>query len=351
MGSAPSVQITTNPADSTRKRSSLSELSRKRKNEARSKGLWSIEDFVMEGMTQGQHRVETLASFLSTQKSRERFLAFLKFEFDDPPEQVLSFFSEIKSAVKVDEFEGTESAAATDPAVEAHNALILVMAMQAFTKFLSSPHYLAWRAEENAGTNAVTAEVAAIDILHDHRVLSTKASDQISFAHRAFQVLERQEINALVDAGSWLSVLISAAESLPIPFSLSTASSKRPGFPLIYVNPPFEALTGYTRDEIIGQNCRFLQGPETEPESVTKLTEALRGADKVKTRISNRRKDGSVFVNHLNMKPVFDQYGEYRYVIGLQFLVSPDDAVIADDERTNDRMLRCLPDQIFEEED
>ena len=91
-----------------------------------------------------------------------------------------------------------------------------------------------------------------------------------------------------------------------------------PDNPIVYVNPAFEALTGYTRHEVLGRNCRFLQGPMTEEADVARLREAIRTRTKVSVDLLNHRKDGSPFWNRLLVTPVFGEGGELRYFFASQ---------------------------------
>lgn len=95
-----------------------------------------------------------------------------------------------------------------------------------------------------------------------------------------------------------------------------------PDNPIVYVNEAFTDLTGYTLDEIVGQNCRFLQGPETTRESVDTVREILvdRRVDTVE--IVNYRKDGSRFLNALQLGPINDEAGNLAYFFGSQLDVS-----------------------------
>ena len=90
------------------------------------------------------------------------------------------------------------------------------------------------------------------------------------------------------------------------------------GFPLTYVNSAFERLTGYSAGECVGRNCRFLQGPGTDPATVAELSEALRTGQESRTVLLNYRADGSPFYNELRMAPVLDDAGRVVQVIGVQ---------------------------------
>ena len=92
--------------------------------------------------------------------------------------------------------------------------------------------------------------------------------------------------------------------------------------PIIFVNRAFERMTGYTRDELIGTNCRFLQGAETDREVVSELRLAIQEQREFSTEIINYRKDGSSFWNALFVSPVFNRSGELVYFFGSQLDVS-----------------------------
>lgn len=87
---------------------------------------------------------------------------------------------------------------------------------------------------------------------------------------------------------------------------------------LIYVNPAFERLTGYKSEEILYQDCRFLQGDDTEQESIKIIRRAIDGSEPVRTVLKNYRKDGSVFWNELSVTPYFDEMDDLTYYIGIQ---------------------------------
>ena len=70
---------------------------------------------------------------------------------------------------------------------------------------------------------------------------------------------------------------------------------KHPDNAIVFVNEAFQSLTGYTRDEIIGQNCRFLQGPNTNQDNVAKVRAAIAAGESIDVDLLNYRKDGSTF--------------------------------------------------------
>ena len=88
--------------------------------------------------------------------------------------------------------------------------------------------------------------------------------------------------------------------------------------PLVYVNDGFVEQTGYTRQEATGRNCRFLQGEETDEETVAELRAAIDAAAPASVTIRNYRADGSPFWNHLEIAPVTDESGTVVNYIGFQ---------------------------------
>jgi len=87
--------------------------------------------------------------------------------------------------------------------------------------------------------------------------------------------------------------------------------------PIVYANDAFYRLTGYGPDETIGRNCRFLQGPETDPDRVGELRAAVDAAESASTVLRNYRRDGSIFWNHVEITPLTDD-GTVTHFVGFQ---------------------------------
>jgi PAS domain S-box-containing protein len=90
----------------------------------------------------------------------------------------------------------------------------------------------------------------------------------------------------------------------------------------VYANEAFELITGYDRDEIVGRNCRFLQGDDREQPEIERIREALREQKPVTVTLRNYRKDGELFYNQCSIRPLFDQQGRLIYFLGTQFDVT-----------------------------
>lgn len=99
---------------------------------------------------------------------------------------------------------------------------------------------------------------------------------------------------------------------------ISLADATQPKNPLVFTNPGFEKMTGYTLQEVTGRNCKFLQGPDTDPKTVARLSQALRNQESIRVEIINYRKDQKPFWNLLSIQPVFDSEGQLRFFLGLQ---------------------------------
>ena len=88
--------------------------------------------------------------------------------------------------------------------------------------------------------------------------------------------------------------------------------------PLIYVNPAFERMTGYTLDEILYQDCRFLQSGDRDQPALTVIRDALAKGGSCRETLRNYRKDGSHFWNELSLSTVYNHADKQTYFVGVQ---------------------------------
>lgn len=96
----------------------------------------------------------------------------------------------------------------------------------------------------------------------------------------------------------------------------------QPDNPIVFVNGAFSKLTGFAEHEILGRNCRFLQGPETNHADVRGVRDAIASLESIELELLNYRKDGTTFWNRLLISPVFDDDGNVTYFFASQFDVS-----------------------------
>lgn len=115
-----------------------------------------------------------------------------------------------------------------------------------------------------------------------------------------------------------------------------------PDNPVVFANDAFCRLTGYAREEIMGQNCRFLQGPETDPAAIVQIRAAVMAEQSVEIEICNYRKDGRPFWNRLLMGPVRDAAGGLGYFFGSQVDVTLARERLASLERRNADLMAEL---------
>ncbi|EIM07555.1 blue-light photoreceptor [Planococcus antarcticus DSM 14505] len=118
----------------------------------------------------------------------------------------------------------------------------------------------------------------------------------------------------------------------------------QPDNPIIYTNKTFIEMTGYTRGEVVGRNCRFLQGPGTAKEDIEKMKKAIANEEKVIVTVQNYRKDDSPFWNRLVIEPVHIEGN--LYFIGTQTDItlerSQQQAIMANEDEIEKLMLPIL---------
>ncbi len=92
--------------------------------------------------------------------------------------------------------------------------------------------------------------------------------------------------------------------------------------PIVYANKAFEKISGYSNEETVGRNCRFLQGQEKDQEELQLIREAIKNAKPVEVTLKNFRKNGELFYNRLSITPLFDSEGQLIYFLGVQYDVT-----------------------------
>ncbi|TFF14331.1 PAS domain-containing protein [Pseudomonas sp. BCA14] len=115
-------------------------------------------------------------------------------------------------------------------------------------------------------------------------------------------------------------IFFAAVETTRMPMIVTDPNA--PDNPIIFANQAFLQMTGYAHEEIVGKNCRFLQGAETDPEVVNSLRDAIKNKQEFSTEILNYKKDGSSFWNALFISPIQNEKGELIYFFASQLDVS-----------------------------
>lgn len=96
----------------------------------------------------------------------------------------------------------------------------------------------------------------------------------------------------------------------------------QPDNPIVYANRAFETITGYSPEEIIGRNCRFLQGTDRDQPAVARMRDAIANHQAIQVTLRNYRKNGELFYNNCSIQPLTDQRGHVIYYLGIQYDVT-----------------------------
>jgi PAS domain S-box-containing protein len=89
--------------------------------------------------------------------------------------------------------------------------------------------------------------------------------------------------------------------------------------PIVYANKAFEDMCGYPQQEIVGRNCRFLQGADRDQPDLQRLRAAIKRSEPIEVTLRNYRKSGELFHNRLVVKPLMDERGRVVYFLGVQY--------------------------------
>ena len=127
--------------------------------------------------------------------------------------------------------------------------------------------------------------------------------------------------------------------------AMAITDPNKPDNPIVLANDAFLRMTGYPADEVIGRNCRFLQGPDTDPRAVESIREGLRHHREVQVELINYRRDGSMFLNELLIRPVLDQQGHLVNYFASQVDISAQRQAEALTRATEER-LRLVADEL-----
>jgi PAS domain S-box-containing protein len=172
---------------------------------------------------------------------------------------------------------------------------------------------------ETFGLPIVVGKSTDIDILN-------RQGSNISAEMRVYEAIDEDRRVYVVASLRDVSERKRVEESLQLRERAIAASSNgivitdatQPNNPMIYVNPSFERITGYSAAEVIGRDCRFLQGGDRHQIGLLELRQAIEGNRECHAVLLNYRKDGTAFWNDLYIAPVFNEHGELTNYIGIQ---------------------------------
>jgi diguanylate cyclase (GGDEF)-like protein/PAS domain S-box-containing protein len=136
-----------------------------------------------------------------------------------------------------------------------------------------------------------------------------------------------------------------------LPYGMVVTDSQRPDNPIIYANAAFSILSGHTPQEVVGRNCRLLQGPDTDRAVVAELAEAIRAGTPIRRELLNYNKNGRTFWNEINLRPLTDASGQVTGFVGTQRDLTDIRIAYAaqhDLEARLERIMENLPGYIFQ---
>ena len=208
--------------------------------------------------------------------------------------------------------EGDVDCVVTDYTLGERNGIDLLDSIRESSSTLPVILYTA-DGDEAVAEAAVDADVTAYVAASDE-----PAEDGI--VDRAIEQARRNHVSETVEEPDPTAANLKLSELAmdEAPVGITIADPHEPDEPLIYVNEAFERLTGYDTYEILGRNCRFLQGEGTDPETVARLRQAVDDRRPISVEILNYRKNGEPFWNQLNVAPVHDDDGELTHYLGFQ---------------------------------
>jgi PAS domain S-box-containing protein len=140
--------------------------------------------------------------------------------------------------------------------------------------------------------------------------------DPTTVAGREFVVAFVRDVTERKARERELRIRERAMDNASIPLTLS--DPRQDDDPLVYVNEAFTETTGYDAADALGRNCRFLQGEDTDPETVADIRAAIDAEETITTDIRNYRADGTPFWNHVEITPIYDADGSLLRYLGTQ---------------------------------
>lgn len=190
--------------------------------------------------------------------------------------------------------------------------------------------------EPTHSEDSFTIDKSIFTYLTTRFVIKSETGEIVGIVAKALDISERKQYEHQL----WLQskALQESVNGIVI------VDATQPDLPILYVNQSFENLTGYSSDEVLGKNCRFLQGPDRDQEGVATLRDAIRMKRTGRALLKNYRKDGSQFWNEVSTYPVRDDKNKLLYFVGIQVDMS---SRIAAEQALNESRERLKTAQEF----
>lgn len=184
----------------------------------------------------------------------------------------------------------------------------------------------------------------------DVEAMKAGASDYLVKSDITPAVLERSIRYSVAQARADTALRLRDEALSAVVEGIAITDARLPDNPVIHVNPGFARLTGYTTAETLGRNCRFLQGPDTDPELILRVRAAVERGEPFQGEVLNYRKDGTPFWNQMSIAPIRNPAGEVTHFVGIQQDVTERKRMVAElrsAEAHYRRLVTSAPQAIF----
>ncbi|HSP32506.1 MAG TPA: diguanylate cyclase, partial [Halomonas sp.] len=254
-------------------------------------------------------------ALISARAQRSRELAQAKETLEDSEQRFRSLFTQNPDAVFSLDVRGYYISV---------NQSVLTLLEISKAQIIGS-HWQDVVAEENHASVAAAFQQALMGISQrfDLEVITQQGSPrQLDVSFLPTVVMDQvvgvygvaKEITALHEKESQLRIYQRSLEASSN--GILICEALKDDYPILYVNPAFVAITGYELDEIKGRNCRFVQGPDTDPKQISEIESALKQQRDISLTIRNYRKNGQAFWNNVFISPVRAHSGQITHFVG-----------------------------------
>ena len=219
--------------------------------------------------------------------------------------------------------------------IQARDSVMELMSMGCLRNFIRSKYFTDYRLQRIRGASETSTSCSSTSFM------SFADANTLNNMDGLFSQIEEP-----METSCWLADLKTASISLPV--SVCICDMQASDQAICFINPEFTRVTGYSLEESVGRNCRFLQGKDTEPEAVRHMQGAVELNHSIRVQITNYKKDGTEFINLLTMKPVWDRYNQVRYYVAVQFDLSSQSVNrnVVHELLWTDPVISLLPDRI-----